>query len=261
MLIDSHCHLDHFSPEELPQLLANAQEAGLEGVVTIGTRLSEASRQIALAGHSQGMKIWCSVGTHPDHAQETPDFSVKDIIALTQENTVIGIGECGLDYFHSGPEAYLKQEEVFRCHIDAARQTGLPVIIHSRNADTDMARILQEETREKGAFPFLLHCFSSGADLAETAIALGGYISFSGILTFPKAQVLRDIAKHIPHERVLVETDSPYLAPVPKRGQRNEPAYVAHTARILAKTLEISFEEVQTLTTDNFFNLFKKARS
>lgn len=223
-LIDTHCHLDRFDPAELPDLLDRARAAGLAGLVTIGTRLSEAPRQVALAGRSiPGLSIWCTIGTHPDHAEEEELPSPSDLAEQARPSCVIGIGESGLDYFHGAPEVRAAQQASFRRHIRAARLADLPLVIHARDADADMIRILEEEHAEGGAFRFLLHCFSSGAELARRALALGGAISFSGILTFPKSQALRDIAREVPSDRLLVETDAPYLAPVPHRAGATNP--------------------------------------
>jgi TatD DNase family protein len=200
--------------------------------------------------------IYCSIGTHPHHAAEEPDVTVADLVKTAQAAKVVAIGEAGLDY-HYDTSPRDAQERGFRTHIAAARETGLPLVIHAREADADIARILEEES-EKGAFPFVLHCFTGGADLARRGVALGGYVSFSGILTFKNSQSLRDIAATLPEDRLLVETDAPYLAPGPWRGKRNEPAYVAETARVLAETRKVSEAEIAAATTANFFRLFKK---
>ncbi len=200
--------------------------------------------------------VFCSVGTHPHNADEELDVTCDELVRLAGHPKVVAIGEAGLDYFYDKAPREA-QAQGFRTHIQAARQTGLPLVIHARNADDDMIAILEEETG-KGAFPFILHCFSSGAALAQAGVKLGGYVSFSGILTFRNSQELRDIAETVPHDRLLVETDAPYLAPVPKRGKRNEPAFVAHTAHVLAETIGLSDEETADLTTENFFRLFRK---
>ena len=258
-LIDTHCHLDRFDPAELPDLLDRARAAGLAGLVTIGTRLSEAPRQVALAGQSTpGLSIWCTIGTHPDHVEEELP-SPSDLAELAQPSCVIGIGESGLDYFHGALAVRAVQQASFRGHIRAARLADLPLVIHARDADADMIRILEQEHAEGGAFRFLLHCFSSGAELATRALALGGAISFSGILTFPKSQALRDIAREVPSDRLLVETDAPYLAPVPHRGRRNEPAFVVDTAAVLARLREMPEAALHELTVRNFHRLFSKA--
>lgn len=256
MLIDSHCHLDYFTGEERDGILARAAEAGVGEMVTIGTRLTESDvvRGIA-AAHAN---IWCTVGVHPHNAAEHPVPSPEAIAAEAAYPKVIGIGESGLDYFYDKAPRDAQQAS-FRAHIRAARLAGLPLAIHARDADADIAAILAEERAEGGDFAFLLHCFSSGRGLAEAALAMGGYVSFSGILTFPKSQDLRDIARDVPKDRMLVETDSPYLAPVPFRGKRNEPGYVAKTAAVLAEVHGMSATAMAELTTVNFRRLFPKA--
>lgn len=254
-LVDSHCHLDHFSDDEADALVARARAAGVVEMVTIGTRLERSEEMRRIADRHAG--VWCTVGVHPENAGERPVPTPEAIIAETAHPKVIGIGESGLDYFHeTAPRAV--QQASFRAHIAAARETGLPLAIHARAADDDVLAMLREE-HARGAFPFLLHCFSSGRALAEGALALGGYVSFSGILTFPKSQELRDIARDVPRARLLVETDSPYLAPVPYRGKRNEPGYVAHTAAVLAQVHGMSPAAMAALTTENFHTLFAKA--
>ena len=256
MLIDSHCHLDMFEAAERGDLLARAEAAGVGEVVTIGTRLGQSRQVIELASNRE--RVWCTVGVHPNNAGEEPVPDPETIAALSRHPKVIGIGESGLDYFYKrAPRA--QQQASFRQHIRAARLTSLPLVIHARAADDDIASILQEEWDAGGPYQLLLHCFSSGRALAEMALKLGGYVSFSGILTFPKSQELRDIARDVPADRLLVETDAPFLAPVPHRGQRNEPAYVADTARHLAEVREISFEALADLTTANFRRLFTRA--
>jgi TatD DNase family protein len=255
MLVDSHCHLDYFNDAERVELLAHCADAGVGELVTIGTRLTQSSvvRGIAEAHDN----VWCTVGIHPHNAAEFPVPTPDAIAAEAQHPKVIGIGESGLDYFYDKAPRDA-QRDSFRAHIHAARLSGLPLAIHARNADDDIAAMLREETQD-GAFGFLLHCFSSTRALAEAAIELGGYISFSGILTFPKSEEIRDIARNIPLDRLLVETDSPYLAPVPFRGKRNEPAFVAHTASVLARVHDMGLADMATLTTANFRRLFKKA--
>lgn len=254
-LIDSHCHLDYYKDEEQPEIMARAAAAGVRGMVTIGTRLSRAAEQIGLA---ERLGIWCTVGTHPHHAAEEDLPEEQAITALAAHPRVIGVGEAGLDYFYDRAPRDI-QAKVFRRQIRAARAAGVPLCIHTRDADDDTLAILREETEAGGPFAFLLHCFSSGRALAEAGVALGGYVSFSGILTFPKSQELRAIAADLPAERLLVETDSPYLAPVPFRGKRNEPAHVAHTARVLAELRGMAPEALGALTTGNFLRLFAKA--
>jgi len=256
MLIDSHCHLDYFSEEERPIVVARAKAAGVGEMVTIGVTMSQSLQAIAMA--EAGENIWCCVGVHPNHAaDEGPVPEPEGVARLTEHRKVIGIGESGLDYFYDKAPKDVQQQN-FRAHIRAAQLTGLPLAIHARDADEDIARILAEE-RAGGAFQFLLHCFSSGRALAEAAIEMGGYISFSGILTFPKADELRAIAADMPLERLLVETDSPYLAPVPFRGKRNEPAHTVHTAKVLGEVKGLSPEAIATLTTTNFRQLYRKA--
>lgn len=258
-LIDSHCHLDHFTDDELPTLLAAAKEAGVSGMVTIGTRLARAEEQKALTRFSSpDVRVWCTVGTHPDHVEEDPLPSVQAIVDVANAPEVIGIGESGLDYFHGDESVRPLQQDSFRRHIGAARDLNVPIIIHARQADEDIAQILREETAI-GNFPILLHCFASSAALAECVVELGGYVSFSGISTFPKCGEFRDVARDLPGDRILVETDSPYLAPVPRRGKRNEPAYVAYTAACIAQERGQTSDDFTRMTTDNFYRLFRKA--
>jgi len=255
MLVDSHCHLDFPDfAEEREAVVARALEAGIGRMVTISTRVRKFPQILEIAKTFD--PIYCSVGTHPHNADEELDVSVDDLVRLSGHPKVVAIGEAGLDY-HYDKAPRDAQAQGFRTHIAAARLTGLPLVIHARAADDDMAAILEEETG-KGAFPFILHCFSSGRGLAETGIALGGYISFSGILTFKNSTELRAIAADVPQDRLLVETDAPYLAPVPFRGKRNEPSFVVQTARILAETVGVGEAEIAEITTANFFRLFKK---
>ncbi|HEV7254637.1 MAG TPA: TatD family hydrolase [Mesorhizobium sp.] len=255
VLIDSHCHLDFpdFAPER-EGVIARAEAAGIARMITICTRVRcfDAVRAIAEAHGS----VFCSVGTHPHNAAEELDVSADDLARLSEHPRVVAIGEAGLDY-HYDKSPRDAQARGFRNHIAAARRTQLPLVIHARDADADMAAILEEESA-KGAFPFVLHCFSSGAELARTGIRLGGYVSFSGILTFKTSADIRAIAAELPADRILVETDAPYLAPPPHRGKRNEPAYVRHTAEVLAHVRGISPDEVAGLTTENAFRLFRK---
>ena len=258
MLIDSHCHLDYYTPDEQPQILARAHDAGVGEMVTIGTRLSRAAEQIALA--ESAPNIWCTVGTHPHHAAEEDMPHEEALAALASHPKVIGVGEAGLDYFYDRSPRDI-QAESFRRQIRAARLAGVPICIHTRDAEDNTLAILKEQQDQGGSFDFLLHCFSSGRALAEQAVVIGGYVSFSGILTFPKSTELRAIAADLPADRLLVETDAPYLAPVPFRGKRNEPAHVAHTARVLAELRGLEFEALADLTTRNFRRLFRKAAS
>ncbi|TIS76569.1 MAG: TatD family deoxyribonuclease [Mesorhizobium sp.] len=255
MLVDSHCHLDFPDfAEERAAIVARALAAGIGRMVTISTRVKRFQQLLEIADSFD--EVYCSVGTHPHNAAEELDVAVEELVRLSAHRKVVAIGEAGLDYFyeHAPRDA---QAQGFRTHIAAARRTGLPLVIHSRDADSDMADILEDETG-KGAFPFILHCFSSGRRLAEVGVALGGYVSFSGILTFKNSAELRAIAADVPRDRLLVETDAPYLAPIPFRGKRNEPAYVAHTAKVLAETIGVSEAEIAAITTDNFFRLFRK---
>ncbi len=255
MLIDSHCHLDYFNDQEVADIMAHAALAGVGEMVTIGTRLSQSGLVRGIAEAHEN--VWCTVGIHPHNAGEQVPPTPEEIAAETRYPKVVGIGESGLDYFYDKAPRDMQQAS-FRAHIKAAQLTGLPLAIHARAADDDIARILREEM-EGGSFTFLLHCFSSTRELAEAAIELGGYVSFSGILTFPKSQDIRDIARDMPRDRLLVETDSPYLAPVPFRGKRNEPAMVAHTARVLAEIHGMDAADMADLTTSNFRRLFAKA--
>jgi TatD DNase family protein len=258
MLIDSHCHLDF--PDfaaELDAVVARARAAGIARMVTISTRVKRHADVLAVA--ERFPDVYCSVGTHPHHAHEELDVGTDELIARTRHPKVVAIGEAGLDYhYDSSPRD--AQEQGFRNHIAAARATGLPLVIHSRDADADMARILEEETG-KGAFPAVLHCFTGGRELAQRAVALGLSISFTGILTFKKSDELRAIAQSLPADRILVETDAPYLAPGPYRGKRNEPAFVTETAKVLAATRGVPDDEIARQTTANFFRLFRKVPS
>lgn len=256
MLIDSHCHLDTFSSTETGDVLARAKAAGVGEVVTIGTRMGQSVELIELT--ERHANVWCTVGVHPHNVAEEPVPDAAEIAALTHHPKVVGIGESGLDYFYDTAPQEVQQAS-FRQHIRAARLAGLPLAIHARSADEDIERILREEWEYGGPFLFLLHCFSSGRALAEAAVELGGFISFSGILTFPKSSELRSIAQDAPSDRLLVETDAPYLAPVPCRGKRNEPAWVAHTARVLAEVRGLPAGDLEALTTGNFRRLFAKA--
>ena len=255
LLIDSHCHLDFEQfDEDRDELVTRAQQAGVGRMVTICTRVRKFDQVKAVAEKYDN--VFCSVGTHPLNAGEEPDIELNELLELSKHPKCVAIGEAGLDYYYdNAPPAV--QEKVMRTHIWAARQTGLPLVIHARNADAHMTEILEDEVT-KGDFPFILHCFSSGAELAKTGVKLGGYVSFSGILTFKKSDELREIAKSVPHDRLLVETDAPYLAPMPFRGKRNEPSYVVHTARVLAETVGLDEDELWLKTTENCRRLFTK---
>ncbi|MEM1318261.1 MAG: TatD family hydrolase [Pseudomonadota bacterium] len=254
-LVDSHCHLDFpdFAPE-LDAVIEGAREAGLRRMVTICTRVRKFDKVRAVAERYDD--VFCSVGTHPHNADEEMDVTAEELLALADDPLVVAIGEAGLDY-HYDKSDRANQASSFRVHIDAARQSGLPLVIHARSADDDMIAILEEETRA-GAFPAVLHCFSSGAALAHKGIELGLYVSFSGILTFKNSQDICDIAASMPRDRVLVETDAPYLAPAPNRGKRNEPAWTVHTAQVLADVWGMEREKTWAQTTDNFHRLFSK---
>jgi TatD DNase family protein len=255
MLVDSHCHLDF--PDfaaDLDGVVGRARAAGIERLVTISTRVKRLDGLLAIT--ERFPDVYCSVGTHPHNAHEELDVTTADLVALTRSAKVVALGEAGLDY-HYDNSPREAQERGFRAHIAAARETGLPLVIHTREADADTARILEEETG-KGAFPAVLHCFTGGADLARRAIELGLFISFTGILTFKNSTALRDIAAHLPADRILVETDAPYLAPGKFRGKRNEPAFVVETAKVLAETRGVTLDEIAQQTTANFFRLFAK---
>jgi len=255
MLVDSHCHLDFPSfDEDRDAVVERARAAGVDIMVTISTRVRQFDALKAIAGSYE--RVYCSVGTHPHHADEELDVTAEELALLASDPVVVAIGEAGLDYHYDNAprEAQL---EGFHRHIAAARQTQLPLVIHAREADDDIAEILTEEMG-KGAFPAVLHCFSSGPELARRGVELGCYVSFSGILTFKRSDELRAIAAETPLERLLVETDAPYLAPVPHRGRRNEPAYVVETARVLAEVKGLTSEEIASSTNDNFFRLFNK---
>jgi TatD DNase family protein len=255
MLIDSHCHLDFPDfADELDAVVARARTAGIARMVTISTRVHWYAGLIAIA--ERFADVYASVGTHPHYAHEESEITASDLVARTHHPKVVAIGEAGLDY-HYDRSPRDAQERGFRNHIAAARETGLPLVIHSRNADADTARILEEETG-RGTFSAVLHCFTGGPDLARRAVALGLFISFTGILTFKNSAELRAIVADLPADRILVETDAPYLAPLPFRGKRNEPAFVVETAKMLAETRGVSFDDIARQTSDNFFRLFHK---
>jgi TatD DNase family protein len=255
MLVDSHCHLDF--PEfadDLDGVVARARAAGVGYIVTISTRVRRHGDLLAIA--ERFPDVFCSVGTHPHHAHEELDIAAVDLVSRTRHPKVVAIGEAGLDY-HYDNSPRDAQTRGFRQHIAAARETGLPLVIHARDADADMAAILREESG-KGAFPAVLHCFTGSRELAFTGIELGLYVSFTGILTFKKSDELRAIAADLPADRVLVETDAPYLAPGKFRGKRCEPAHVVETAKVLAQVRGVSEAEIARQTTENFFRLFGK---
>lgn len=248
MLIDTHCHLDFPDfAEELESYVARAEAAGVGRMVTISTRVARFATYAAIA--ERFASVWCTVGTHPHGAHEELDVTAERLAALSRHPRCVAIGEAGLDY-HYDKSPREAQAQGLRTHIAAARMTQLPLVIHARQADDDMIAILREETG-KGAFPAILHCFTAGEALALAGVELGFYVSFSGILTFKTSEDLRRIARLVPRDRLLVETDAPYLAPVPFRGKRNEPAYVVETAKFLADAIGVSFPEVASLTSDN----------
>jgi TatD DNase family protein len=255
MLVDSHCHLDFpdFSGD-LDGIVSRAEAAGVGRIVTISTRVRRQLQLLDIAARFPN--VYCSVGTHPHHADEEDGISAGELASLTKPAKVVALGEAGLDYFYKNgsPEA---QARGFRAHIQAARTTGLPLVIHTRDADEDCARILEDEMAE-GSFRAVLHCYTGGRELAMKAISLGLFISFTGILTFKNTQSLRDIAAELPADRIMVETDAPYLSPGKHRGKRNEPAFVVETAKTLAEVRGVSLEEVARQTTENFFNFFSK---
>lgn len=257
MLVDSHCHLDFpdFGPE-LDAVVDRARNAGVGTMLTIGTRLKAFDGVRAIA--ERYTDIWCSVGVHPHEAAVEPLDESSALVERASHPRVVGIGEAGLDYYyeHSPRDDQVRN---FRAHIQASRQTGLPLIVHARDADDDLCEILEEEAK-CGSFPGLIHCFSSTAKLAKTALDIGFYISVSGIVTFKKADELRAIVADVPLDRLLVETDAPYLAPMPHRGKRNEPAFVKNTAETVARLKNVEPARLADVTTDNFFRLFAKAQ-
>ena len=255
MLIDSHCHLDF--PDfagDLDAIVERAAAAGVGRIITISTRVRRLSELLAIA--ERFPNVYCSVGTHPHHADEEDGIAADELVELTRHPKVVALGEAGLDYFYDNgsPQA---QARGFRAHIAASRATGLPLVIHTRDADEDCGRILEDEAA-KGPFRAVLHCYTGGRELAMKAIGLGLSISFTGILTFKKSQDLRDLAAELPADRIMVETDAPYLAPGKFRGKRNEPSYVVEIAKVLAETRGVSLEDISRQTTENFFRLFSK---
>ena len=255
MLIDSHCHLDFPDfADDLDAIVARAEAAGISRIVTISTRVRRIQGLLDITARFPN--VYCSVGTHPHHADEEDGISPEELIELTKHPKVVALGEAGLDNFYEdgSPQA---QERGFRAHIAAARATGLPLVIHTREADDDCGRVLEDEMK-KGSFRAVLHCYTGGRELAMKAIEMGLSISFTGILTFKKSQALRDLAAELPADRIMVETDAPYLAPGKFRGKRNEPCYVVETAKVLAETRRVSLEDISRQTSENFFRLFSK---
>jgi TatD DNase family protein len=256
MWVDSHCHLDFpdFEPER-EAVIARAKAAGVDAMLTISTHLSRQAQILKIA--ETHPNVWCSTGLHPHEAGAEPMSGPQTLIENARHPKVIGIGETGLDYYYEHSPR-LEQERAFRFHIEAARDTQLPLIVHARDADDDIVRVLKDEAR-KGSFPGLIHCFTSGPELAAAALELGFMISLSGIVTFKSAQAIRDIVKTIPLDRILVETDAPFLAPLPHRGKRNEPSFVVHTAAVVATLKGVALEELGEATSANFYRLFTKA--
>jgi len=255
LIVDSHCHLDYEGlAERLPEVLDRAEAAGVGLMLSISTRVRKFERLLKIA--EEHAPVFCTVGTHPHHAHEELDISLDQLISLAHHPKVVGIGEAGLDYHYdfSPREA---QWRGFRHHIAVARETGLPLVIHSREAEVDTVRILEEEMA-KGPFVPLLHCFTSAPELARRGLAIGAYVSFSGILAYKTAESLRATAAEIPMDRLLVETDAPYLAPVPYRGRANEPAFIVKTLEQLATVKGVTAEVMARATSDNFFSLFEK---
>ena len=257
ILVDSHCHLDYLpAGAERADTIARARRAGVGAMLTICTKITELEGVRAIAEAEPD--VWCSVGIHPHEAAAEPETSAETLVGLARHPRVIGIGETGLDFYydHSPRD---RQAQVFRVHAEASRISGLPLIVHTRDADSETVEILVEEAR-KGSLRGVIHCFSTGRELAEKAIELGFMISLSGIITFKNAVLLREIVRDLPLDRILMETDAPYLAPVPKRGKPNEPAYVVHTAAEAARLKGVSLESLAEATTANFYRVFAKAR-
>ncbi|WP_371060351.1 TatD family hydrolase [Rhodosalinus sp. 5P4] len=254
-ITDSHCHLDFPElAEELDAVIARARDAGVHRMVTICTKLRSLPAVRAIAHHNAG--VFYAAGTHPMSAAQEPLAQLEELVALAEDPKCVGLGESGLDYHYTAESAAVQQESL-RIHIAAAQETGLPLIIHARDADDDMARILAEGHAKK-PYPCVMHCFSSGAGLARAALDLGFYLSMSGITAFPKSKALREIFAAAPLDRILVETDSPYLAPPPHRGKRNEPAHVVHTAKAAAELFGLSYAEFAARTEANFERLFDR---
>lgn len=258
MLVDSHCHLNHLKfQDDIAETVERARRNGVGAMVTINTCIEQFDEVLAIARRFPD--IYCTVGVHPHDAEKEPNVSVAQLLERAADPLVIGIGETGLDYFYEhSPRAI--QQASFRRHIDASRQTRLPLIVHTRDAEADTAAILREEM-EEGAYPGVIHCFSASRDFAEQALDLGFYISISGIVTFKTAEDLRATVRMVPLDRLLIETDAPYLAPIPFRGKRNEPAFISHTAAQVAELKGVSIAELADITTENFRRLFSKAGS
>ncbi len=256
MIVDSHCHLNYGTMmEDMSGVMARAKSAGVETMLAINARLSEFDDVLAVAEKYD--HVFATVGSHPHEAEKEPDVQTEFLLEKAQHAKVVGIGESGLDFFYEYAPRDL-QEANFRAHIAASRDSGLPLIVHAREADDECTRILQDEMG-KGAFPAVIHCFTASRAFAETSLEMGFYISISGIVTFNSAKDLQETTKIIPLDRLLIETDAPYLAPVPKRGKPNEPSYVKYTAEFLSNHLDIPYADLATATTDNFYQLFSKA--
>ena len=257
MFVDSHCHLNYQGlVEQQAEILARARDSGVSAMLNISTREREWDDVIGLA--EQESDVWASVGIHPHEADQHVGMDCAKLVAKSAHPRVVAIGETGLDYYYDKSDR-AQQGTGFREHIKAARQTGLPIIIHTRDAEADTASILTEEMRE-GAFTGVIHCFTASAEFARIALDLGLYISLSGIVTFKNAQDIQDVAKWLPADRLLVETDAPFLAPIPHRGKTGEPAFVADTARFVAQLRDVEPETLAEQTSDNFYDLFMKAR-
>jgi TatD DNase family protein len=255
-LIDSHCHLNYEGlVERQAEVLGKARQRGVTGFLNISTRQREWSDIVAVAEREPD--VWASIGVHPHEADAHPDLGARALVEAADHQRVIAIGECGLDYYYDKSDR-AAQRERFQAHIDAARQSGLPLVVHTRDAETDTAQILEAAVKA-GGVTGVLHCFTGSAELARKALDLGFYVSLSGIVTFKNAQDLQATAKWLPADQMLVETDSPFLAPVPHRGQTCEPAFVADTASFVAQLRAEAPEELAEATTSNFFKLFKKA--
>jgi TatD DNase family protein len=256
MLVDSHCHLDYPGlVEEVDAVVARAHESGVGTMLTIATRISGVESALGVAERHEG--VVCAIGVHPHHAAKEPVEDESDLLAWVEHTKVVGIGESGLD-FHYDNSPRDVQERCFRTHIRAARSSGLPLVVHTRDADAETEKILSEEMAE-GAFTGVVHCYSTSRRLGEAAVEMGLHLGIGGILTFPKSDPLREAVLDLPLERMLLETDAPYLAPVPMRGKRNEPAYVTHVAKRLAELKGMPVSEIERVTTENFFRLFRKA--
>lgn len=255
MIVDSHCHLNYGTlTEDMDGVLERAKEAGVGTMLAINARLKEFEDVLKIAeAHDH---IWATVGSHPHDAEDEWGIKAEELIEKAQHKKVVGIGETGLDYFYEHAPRD-KQKANFIAHIEASRETGLPLIVHARDADDDCAEIMEAEMK-KGCYPAVIHCFTASEEFARRSLDIGCYISLSGIVTFKSAKVLQDAIRIIPMDRMLIETDAPFLAPVPMRGKPNEPSYVKHTAEFLANHFDMSFDELAKTTTDNFFKLFSK---